>query len=430
VRTQIFFLLCVGKALVCSTTETDFKLGIENCIVQFPAHKLTQGKKARIGLVANQTSYDQKGSRSIDLLLQNKFNVVQVFVTEHGFKGTIAASKEVDNSYDTETNIPIVSLYGKKKGADRIGLIANSDMHKIDCLIFDIQEAGMRHYTYLDTLLKVMQSAAQHNKPIIVCDRPNFLGHRMEGPQGNPRIFKKETVGSLPLRHGMTVGEVARYFNEHVLQKKSDLYVMPMSCYTRTMDTKKHYKNHLSPNITSVEAVHGYSFLGVLGEVRPFDLGIGSEKAFQCILLPDDHPFTVDQWEECRGVLKKRGIESSHYRYFSARKKKWYRGLHIMITNIMPFRSFETLLDILEFFKKNNVQLALSAYFDTAVGNAQVRLWIDGKRTKEQVINDSKNEVKLLLERLQHQLLYYPLPHITKNGMLHETLPVAMWGFA
>ncbi len=242
---KYFFILL----LISNLLQGDFKLGIENFIRDFPQKKIAQGKDARIGLIANQTSCDQSGCRSVDLLLKNKFNVSVLFATEHGFDGSIAALQKVDHAHDSATSIPIVSLYGKKNGFDRIGLVPKANMTNIDCLVFDIQDAGMRHYTYLDTLLKALQSAATHNKPLIVCDRPNFLGYRMEGSPGNPRIFKKETVGSLPLRHGMTVGEVACYFNEHVLSKKANLDVIPMSNYERTMNTQNHCKNNLSTNI-------------------------------------------------------------------------------------------------------------------------------------------------------------------------------------
>ena len=419
-KKSFFVLLLVSNVL-----QGDFKLGIENFIRDFPQKKIAQGREARIGLIANQASCDQAGGRSVDLLLKQKFNVAVLFATEHGFDGSIGASQEVGNTHDSATNIPIVSLYGKKNSFDRIGLVSHMHMATVDCLVFDMQDAGMRHYTYLDTLLKALQSAVAYNKPLIVCDRPNFLGHRMEGPQGNPRIFKKETVGSLPLRHGMTVGEIARYFNEHVLPKKADLHVMSMSYYERTMDTKDHCKYHLSPNIRSINAVHGYSFLGVLGEVRPFNVGVGSDKAFQCIMLPDDHAFTPEQWHALKVVLAARGIEALHYRYLSEGKKKWYRGLEIAVKDIGQFRSFETLLDVLEFFKKNNVTLTLSSYFDTAVGNARVRLWLEGKRTKDQVIEESKSEVKQFLEKARDNLLYQPLPQITRYTFLQNSFLAA-----
>lgn len=420
-KKNISLLTC----LLSSVVFADFKLGIENVVNMFPRDLFKNQESICIGLIANQTSCDQQGNRSVDLLLRNNFKVPVLFATEHGFEGAVPASQEVMNITDLATKIPIISLYGKQNNFNRIGSVPSEYMAHIDCLMFDLQDAGMRHYTYLDTLLKALQSAALHNKPLIVCDRPNLLGYRMEGPQGNPRIFKKETVGSLPLRHGMTVAEVARYFNDHVLDNKAQLHVIPMTYYDRTMDTKKFYKNNLSPNIRSINAVHGYSFLGVLGEVRPFDLGIGSEKAFQCIMLPDDYPFTEQQWHSFKKLLFSHGIEAESYRYFSERKKKWYKGLSIVIKDIAHFRSFETLLAVLEFFKNNQVPLTLSSYFDTAVGNAQVRLWLDGKLTKEDIILHSKGEVQQFLEKTRDALLYQPLPHIAlyhKRDMFSKNL--------
>jgi len=414
-KKKVFVLLLISNML-----WADFKLGIENLIEELPKKGIKQGADARIGLIANQASCDQRGCRSVDLLLKNKFNVSTLFATEHGFEGFVSASQEVDHARDKATNLPIVSLYGKQSGFDRISFIPSQYMENLDCLVFDMQDAGMRHYTYIHTLLKALQSAATHNKPLFVCDRPNFLGPRMEGPPGNPRMFKKETVGSLPLRHGMTMGEIARYFNEYILSKKADLHVVPMVYYERTMDAKNHFKQHLSPNIRSVPAVQGYSFLGILGEIKPFDVGVGSDKAFQCIMLPDEYDLNSDQWRAFKMLLADHEIESDPYCYFSKSKKKWYRGLEITIKDIRKFRSFETLLDVLEFFKNNKIALTLSSYFDTAVGNTRVRLWLEGKGTKNQVIEDSKNEVKQFLEKARGSLLYQPLPQIAQCSFLQN----------
>ena len=397
--------------------EAQFALGIEE-LMRSPLPLLI---KARIGLVANQTSCDQSGKRTVDLLQANGLSVSCIFTTEHGFNGTIAASQEVPHGCDAKTGIAIISLYGKQCGFDRIGLIPVHYSDMIDCLVFDIQDVGMRHYTYVDTLLKVLQSAAYMQKPIIVCDRPNLLGNRMEGPPGNPRIFKQETVGSLPLRHGMTIGEIARHFNERVLLKKAALHVVPMRYYERTMDVPSAiYTASLSPNIRSKESAHGYSFLGILGEVRPLDIGIGTEKAFQCIMLPEEQAYAHIPWDTLQSLLKKCGIQATAYRYLSDRKKKWFNGVQIAITDIKQLRSFETLLQVLDFFKQHHVPLVVSSYFDTAVGNARVRLWLEGKISKEQVIAESKDEVRHFLDSSQHLFLYAPLPQITYLQLHNE----------
>lgn len=415
------FLLCI---MLCSANEIScaIKLGIE-CLVDNPnRYAPILNKSDRIGLIANQTSCNQRGQRTIDLLKKQGFKVTVIFVTEHGFDGATAASCEVSDGIDAATGIPVVSLYGVRNGFDRIGLVPTSYADAIDCLLFDIQDVGMRHYTYLDTLLKIIQSAAALNKPLIVCDRPNFLGNRMEGPQGNPRIFKQETVGSLPLRHGMTIGEVARYFNEHVLNQKADLRVVSMRRYKRTMNADSLFLQLLSPNIRTVASARGYSFLGVLGEVRPFDVGIGTDKAFQCITLPEELSLTSDQWEECAALLAQHGIVSEPYRYFSERKKKWYSGVQISIANIHEFKAFETLLDVLDFFKNNQVPLTLSSYFDTAVGHARVRLWLEGKVTKQSVIEESRNETRGFLDMSRNAFLYSPLPQLSNLIPMHDRL--------
>jgi uncharacterized protein YbbC (DUF1343 family) len=170
---EIVFL---GKLYATSS----FKLGVEN----IPASlfkKICLDKKndkCSIGLITNQSGADQKGTRTIDILMQrHDCNLKYIFVPEHGFTG-VGAERDVDDSVDAKTNIPIISLYGNGSGK----MIAPHYSKAIDVFVFDIQDSGMRHYTYISTLLNTMKIAAEHNKPFVVLDRPNPLGSVMEGP--------------------------------------------------------------------------------------------------------------------------------------------------------------------------------------------------------------------------------------------------------
>src|SRR5207249_6044556 len=143
---------------------------------------------------------------------------------------------------------------------------------ELDCLVFDIQDSGMRHYTYISTLLNTMKIAAEYKKPYIVLDRPNPLGGMMQGPLVQPDLISFISIAPIPLRHGMTIGELAHYFNGHILEKSAILHVIPMHDYNRMNGFAGTFLHQLSPNLLSLQSCYGYSFLGLLGEVEPFDV--------------------------------------------------------------------------------------------------------------------------------------------------------------
>ena len=165
---------------------------------------MLQGKK--VGVVGNQTSIlPQSNSKHlVDFLLENKVNVTKVFVPEHGFRGTADAGEKVDNSIDAKTGLPIVSLYGSNKKP------SPAQIQDLDVLVFDLQDVGVRFFTYISTLHYVMEACAEQGKPLILLDRPNPNGNYIDGP-----ILKKgfeSFVGMhpIPLVHGLSIGDLAQ----------------------------------------------------------------------------------------------------------------------------------------------------------------------------------------------------------------------------
>ncbi len=162
---------------------------------------LLKGK--RVGLFANQTS--TIGNRHlIDTLHNIGINIIKVFAPEHGFRGNSDAGEKLDNNIDKTTGISIVSLYGKKTKPNAI------DLNDIDILVFDIQDVGVRFYTYISSLQGFMESAIQFNKPLIILDRPNPNGFYIDGP-----VLEKEQASfvgmqPIPVVYGMTIGEYAQ----------------------------------------------------------------------------------------------------------------------------------------------------------------------------------------------------------------------------
>ncbi len=169
---------------------------------------LLNGK--RVGVIANQTAVDSKGRHIIDLLHQaSTVELSAIFAPEHGFRGDVEGGFQIDDQKDTKTSVPILSIYGHiKKPTPEM-------LQNIDALIFDIQDIGTRFYTFISTMSLCMEAAAENQVEFIVLDRPNpITGTIVEGPVLEEQFKSFVGIHPIALRHGMTVGELARMFNE------------------------------------------------------------------------------------------------------------------------------------------------------------------------------------------------------------------------
>lgn len=251
---------------------------------------LIKGKN--IAIVANQTSImklKQKISRGpsttglievthhiVDYFSTNySIKVKTVFAPEHGFRGKADASETVSNGIDVKTGIPIISLYGKNKKPTQ------EQLKGLDAVVFDIQDIGVRFYTYISTLHNVMEACAEANIPLIVLDRPNPNGHYIDGP-----VLEKEHASfvgkhQVPVVYGMTIGEYAQMINgENWLKNnlKCDLKVIKLENYTH--DSEYSLTVRPSPNIPNDKAVNLYPSLGFF-EGTSINAGRGTEFQFQ-----------------------------------------------------------------------------------------------------------------------------------------------------
>jgi len=392
---------------VQNVSNNAFTLGLENITKHFLRTISSSGDLSlRIGLITNQTGKDQKGRRNVDLLLQKGIPIKKLFTPEHGLSGMVHTDEMISDSMDKKTKLPIVSLYSKGRT-----ITINADMVKdIDLLMFDIQDAGMRHYTYITTLFQAMESAAKYNKLFIVLDRPSLLGNCMDGPLVEKGFKSSISIASIPLRHGMTVGELALYFNKYVFKKPIKLYVVAMKNYKRNSVKQNQLLTYLSSGIRNLNACYCYSFSGLLGELRPFNIGFGSEKRFQSLMMHDAIPFEKQKWIQLKEIMKSYGIESSLCGQVI--KNKTYKGLKLDIKNIYNVSSFNLLIRILEFFKKSGISITFSRMFDLAIGTDKIRLFFDGKirkKTLEQFINTNLAEFYL---KAVSCFLYAPFPEV------------------
>lgn len=233
---------------------------------------LLQEKK--VALVANHTT--RVGAvHLLDTLLSLSVDVNKVFAPEHGFRGDADAGENISSYKDAKTGIEVVSLYGKNKKP------LPAQLSNVDVLIFDIQDVGVRFYTYISTLHYVMEAAAEQQKILLVLDRPNPNGHYVDGPVLEPRFKSFVGMHPVPVVHGMSIGEYAQMINgEGWLsgKKKCDLSVITCENYTHT--TAYDLPIAPSPNLPVMQAVYLYPSL-CLFEGTVMSVGRGTDFPFQ-----------------------------------------------------------------------------------------------------------------------------------------------------
>jgi uncharacterized protein YbbC (DUF1343 family)/CubicO group peptidase (beta-lactamase class C family) len=239
-----------------------------------------QVKGKRIGLVTNHTGVDRAGVSTIDLLHQAEgVTLVALFSPEHGIRGQV--DRPVPDSKDEKTGLPIYSLYGQRKRPTA------EQLKGIDTLIYDIQDIGCRFYTYISTLGYILETAAEHQIKVIVLDRPNPLGGVLvEGPILDRKLESFTGYHPLPVRHGLTVGELAQLFNAE-RKIHADLEVVRLEGWRRadTFDRTDLVWIHPSPNMRSLTAALLYPGIGLL-ETTNISVGRGTDRPFEVIGAP------------------------------------------------------------------------------------------------------------------------------------------------
>lgn len=240
---------------------------------------LLKGKK--VAIVGNQTSIitksikHQKPKHLVDSLLSLDISVKKVFAPEHGFRGKADAAETIKDGFDTKTGLPIISLYGKNKKPTA------AQLNNIDVVVFDIQDVGVRFYTYISSLHYVMEACAEIGIPVIILDRPNPNGHYIDGPV--LELQHKSFVGmhKVPVVYGMTIGEYGQMINGEKWLKNGitcDLTVIPLENYTH--NTEYSLAIRPSPNLPNDKSINLYPSLGFF-EGTIINAGRGTEFQFQ-----------------------------------------------------------------------------------------------------------------------------------------------------
>lgn len=275
-KNALYFILTLLLSLPSIANAEGVKVGAESTEKYFP---LLAGK--RVAVMTNQSGI-VGDKHLIDVLVENKFDVAGIFSPEHGFRGTADAGEHVSSSVDPQTGIAIWSLYGSGSGKP-----TDAQMNKFDVLLFDLQDVGLRFYTYYASMARLMDACAEHNKKMIVLDRPNPNGFYVDGPILDMK--HKSGVGWLPIPvvHGMTLAELALMINgEGWLPEGRVCDLEVVACQNYTHQTRYELPIAPSPNLPNIHSIYLYPST-CLFEGTPVSLGRGTDFPFEAYGHPD-----------------------------------------------------------------------------------------------------------------------------------------------
>lgn len=342
------FLLCLFLLSLNAVSQTplvvnDYSM-VTTGVQQFDAY-LPKLKNKRVAVITNITGL--VGNTSIvDTLLRLKVNIKKIFGPEHGFRSDTDAGEKVSSNKDAKTGLPIVSLYGSNKKPTK------EQLKGIDVVIYDIQDVGVRFYTYISTLCYAMEACAENGKELIVMDRPNPNGFYIDGPVLKPEYKSFLGLHAVPLVYGMTCAEYAQMANAEgwlKAQVKCKLTIIPMKNYDRKTSYTLPVKP--SPNIPNSAAVLLYPSMGLF-EGTLMSLGRGTEFPFQVLGHPDAKNLSFS-------FTPKPGPLSKEPKYFNQLcfgldlRKEEYIVYHPKKINLTWLREMHKNLGRDDFFDKN-----------------------------------------------------------------------------
>ena len=380
---------CAGQGAVLS--------GID--VLQRDGFKQLKGR--HVGLITNQTGINRKESSTIQLLHETRsVNLVALFSPEHGPVGKQDISI-IDNSRDAVTGINIISLYGRNRRPTTDMLIG------IDTLVFDIQDIGTRFYTYISTMGEAMQAAADNDIRFVVLDRPNPInGITVSGPVLDDGRQSFVGFHRLPIRHGMTTGELARMFNSE-LQLDLDLQVIQVEAWRRAdyFDATGLTWVNPSPNMRSLTEAILYPGIGLL-ETTNLSVGRGTATPFELLGAPwlDGELFASEL-----NKLKLPGVRFTPLQFTPDASKfagKQCDGVSIHITDRQRFESVRTGVEIaLQLRRLYTDEWELDAY-DRLLGNKAVLEAIRAGQTYLEIEAIFHDELMVFLQRRAPFLIY------------------------
>lgn len=412
-KVLLSFFLIILTFLSCDQKRehlTKVKTGLDNV-----SEHLYLFKNKRIGIITNHTAYDSQGQFILEVFTgMEEMSVAAIFGPEHGIHGNVENGTTISSRYDSTLNIPIFSLYGENLKP------ASEMLYNVDMLVFDIQDIGIRFYTYIYTMALSMEAAAKHGIPFVILDRPNPLnGITVEGNILNPEFSSFIGMYPLTVRHGMTVGELAQLINgEGWLLNgiTADLKVIPMKNWKRKLWYDETGLNFIqtSPNIPDLETAIIYAGLGLL-EGTNVSEGRGTKTPFKIFGSP---------WIEGKRLASKlnslnlTGV-SFHDTTFTPQvipgmagkpkyKNRLCSGIFIELKNrdiFQPYTSGIRIVDTIYQLYQDSLSWREN-HFDLLCGTGEVRNTIQKRADLDSLFLSWKNEMKNFLQCREKYLIY------------------------
>ncbi len=347
-------------------TPQKITVGAERPEIYLP---LLEGKK--VGLVVNQSSMVDS-VHLINYLVSKGVDVKGIYAPEHGYKGNVERGKHVDGEIDAETGIPVYSLYGKNhKPSPEI-------LKDIDVMVFDMQDVGVRFFTYIYTMTRVMEASAENGIQVIVLDRPNPIGYYVDGPMLKPGFESGIGLFPIPVIHGLTVGEFAMMVNgEHWLKDgiQCDFEVIKVENYTH--ETKYQLPVFPSPNLAEMKSIYLYPSI-CLFEGADVNEGRGTYKPFQQFGAPYYTP------QDFFYVPKSIPVLALHPK-FEGETCYGYDLSNMTLSELQDIRQLE-IKYLIDFYNKcDDKENFFTSFFDKLAGTDQLRLQIIEGKTEEQI---------------------------------------------
>lgn len=354
---------------------------------------LLKGKK--VGVITNRTGIvvikqDQKIDTLllVNFLLKKDINVQKIFTPEHGFDGNLGAGERVTGGKDVKTGVKIVSLYGKNKKP------TSEQLKNLDVLLFDIQDVGVRFYTYISTLQLVMEAAAEVGISIIVLDRPNPNGHYIDGPVLKSSYQSFVGMGYVPVVYGMTIGEYAQMANGEgwlKTHKKCDLTIIKLKNYTH--QSRYSLPVPPSPNLKSNRAINLYPSICFF-EGTNVSEGRGTDTPFEVYGSP-----YLSGYQFSFTPKPNSGAKTPIYSEKLCYGENLHKG---------EFLSKINLNWLIKAYKSNKKQPFFNEnlFFDKLAGTSELRKQIIAGKSEEEIRTGWKKDLEKFKEIRKKYLLY------------------------
>ena len=383
---------------------------------------LLENKK--IGVFANHTSYINQ-THLIDTLIKSGISVTKIFAPEHGFRGKEDAGKKIFNEIDSQTQIPIVSLYGKKTQPSK------SDLEDVDILVFDIQDVGVRFYTFISSLQYFIEAAIDNNKPLIILDRPNPNGFYIDGPvlENNYKSF----VGmqSVPIVYGMTIGEYAkmlvgekwlnwkyvRKIDKRIslgellgFEKENESFSLTViSCKNYTHKSLYHLPIPPSPNLPNMQAIYWYPST-CLFEGTVISEGRGTEHPF-CNF---GHPSLSNDLYSFKPISKAGAANPKFvnqkcfgWNVFNNDLNETLNELNHQLQLNYLIKAYQMFENKNEFFIKPKSELDTDYFFNKLVGSNQLKYQLEQNKSETEIRKSWQTHLNKF-KKIRREYLLYP----------------------